>query len=63
MMNIPITQSFWQKGGFGGNNIWGSGTNAAPFDQRVIFFYFIYILLYLLSVIYFEIMQIKISHV
>ncbi|KAH3778376.1 hypothetical protein DPMN_179832 [Dreissena polymorpha] len=24
---------FWQKGGFGGNNIWGSGTKAAPFDQ------------------------------
>ncbi|XP_060563567.1 beta-1,3-glucan-binding protein-like [Ruditapes philippinarum] len=33
MMDVPITQSFWQKGGFGGNNIWGSGTKAAPFDQ------------------------------
>jgi hypothetical protein len=35
MMDVPITQSFWQKGGFGGNNIWGSGTKAAPFDQPV----------------------------
>jgi len=33
MMDIPITQSFWQKGGFSGNNIWASGQNAAPFDQ------------------------------
>ncbi|XP_060553352.1 beta-1,3-glucan-binding protein-like [Ruditapes philippinarum] len=33
IMNIPIHQSFWQKGGFSGSNIWGSGTKAAPFDQ------------------------------
>jgi len=26
---------FWQKGGFSGNNIWSSGTKAAPFDQPV----------------------------
>jgi hypothetical protein len=35
MMTIPIHQSFWQKGGFSGTNIWGSGTKAAPFDQPV----------------------------
>ncbi|KAL4234516.1 hypothetical protein ACF0H5_006159 [Mactra antiquata] len=33
MMNVPISQSFWQKGGFGGSNLWSSGTKAAPFDQ------------------------------
>jgi len=29
---------FWQKGGFTGNNLWSSGTKAAPFDKP---FYFI----------------------
>jgi hypothetical protein len=39
IMNVPINAGgFWQKGHFGGNNIWGSGTKAAPFDQP---FYFI----------------------
>lgn len=33
MMNIPIWESFWQKGGFGGHNIWAQGSKAAPFDQ------------------------------
>ncbi|XP_053401685.1 beta-1,3-glucan-binding protein-like isoform X2 [Mercenaria mercenaria] len=32
MMNVPITESFWQKGGFSGHNIWGGGSKAAPFD-------------------------------
>lgn len=26
---------FWQRGGFGGNNLWSGGTKAAPFDQPV----------------------------
>ncbi|XP_060553343.1 beta-1,3-glucan-binding protein-like [Ruditapes philippinarum] len=33
MVNIPIHESFWQKGGFSGSNIWGAGTKAAPFDH------------------------------
>ncbi|KAL4233975.1 hypothetical protein ACF0H5_005630 [Mactra antiquata] len=33
MMDIPIHQSFWNWGHFGGNNIWSSGTKAAPFDK------------------------------
>lgn len=26
---------FWKKGGFSGDNLWASGTKAAPFDQPV----------------------------
>ncbi|GFN74352.1 beta-1,3-glucan binding protein [Plakobranchus ocellatus] len=31
---MRITPNFWQKGGFSGSNIWGSGERMAPFDQE-----------------------------
>merc|ERR1712121_340133 len=34
IMRVQNGQSFWQFGGFGGNNIWASGNKMAPFDQE-----------------------------
>jgi hypothetical protein len=32
---FPPPGGFWELGGFEGENLWISGTNLAPFDQRV----------------------------
>nr|KAI8762747.1 beta-1; 3-glucan-binding protein-like isoform X1 [Biomphalaria glabrata] len=34
MSVVPPAGGFWQKGGFGGNNLWASGSKMAPFDQN-----------------------------
>ncbi|CAL1535494.1 unnamed protein product [Lymnaea stagnalis] len=33
MSVVPPAGGFWQRGGFGGNNLWASGSKMAPFDQ------------------------------
>lgn len=33
--NVPVGDGFWARGGFSGDNIWASGSKAAPFDQQV----------------------------
>jgi hypothetical protein len=32
---FPPAGGFWELGGFEGENLWISGSNLAPFDQRV----------------------------
>ena len=32
---FPPPGGFWELGGFQGENLWISGSNLAPFDQRV----------------------------
>ncbi|KAK6982673.1 gram-negative bacteria binding protein [Biomphalaria glabrata] len=31
---LSVTPDFWQKGGFGGQNIWAGGERMAPFDKE-----------------------------
>jgi hypothetical protein len=54
MVNIPIHESFWQKGGFSGSNIWGAGTKAAPFDHSVRTLFSHVISIYPVTVFYIE---------
>lgn len=36
----PPAGGFWELGGFRGQPIWASGTKMAPFDQRVLNYYY-----------------------